>query len=127
MASSDPLGILLISGTHERAHTAFVLAAGAAALGRPVVLFATGAGCRALCTDWSGLEEAGRDAAVRARGVAGIGQLRESAVELGVRLVACEAGLRIDAIAPELLLPSVEVAGVATFLEACGAGQMLSL
>ena len=124
--ASDPLGILLISGTHERAHFAFVLAAGAAALGRPVVLFATNEGCRALCSDWSGLAESGRDAAVRARGVAGIGELRDSAVELGVRLIACEAGLRIDAIAPALLLPGVEVAGVASFLEACGRGRVLT-
>jgi len=43
---SDPppgtLGILLLSGGHERAHYAFVLATGAAAVGRAVVLFATG-------------------------------------------------------------------------------------
>lgn len=126
-AAVAPFGILLISGTHERAHYAFVLAAGAAALGRPVVLFATGAGCLALCADWSGLQEAGRDAGIRARGVAGIGELRDSAVELGVRLIACEAGLRIDAIDPSLLLPGVEVAGVASFLEAAAGGQIVSL
>lgn len=124
---SEPLGILLISGSHERAHYAFVLAAGAAALGRAVVLFATNEGCRALCTDWSALDGAGRDAMVRARGVAGIGELRDSAVELGVRLIACEAGLRLEAIAPERLLTGVQVAGVATFLEACAGAQMLSL
>ena len=125
--SSEALGILLISGNHERAHYAFVLAAGAAALGRRVVLFATNEGCRALCTDWSGLHGAGRDAVVRARGVAGIGELRDSAVELGVALMACEAGMRLDAIAPDRLMPGVRVAGVATFLEACAGGQMLSL
>jgi peroxiredoxin family protein len=125
--SSDPLGILLISGNHERAHFAFVLAAGAAALGRPVVVFATGGGCRALCSDWSGVLEAGRDAAIRARGVAGIGELRESAVELGVRLIACEAALRTDAIEPALLLPGVTVAGVASFLEAAAGGQIVTL
>ncbi len=126
-AAAAPLGILLISGTHEHAHYAFVLAAAAAALGRRVVLFATGAGCLALCTDWSGLQEAGRDAGIRARGVAGIGELRESAAELGVRLIACEAGLRIDALDPALLLPGVEVAGVASFLEAAAGGQIISL
>jgi peroxiredoxin family protein len=125
--ASDSFGILLISGTHERAHYAFVLAAGAAALGRKVVLFATNGGCRALCTDWSALLEPGRDAALRMRGVAGIGELREAAVELGVRLIACEAGLRIDAIAPAQLLAGVEVAGVATFLEATSDGQLLTL
>ena len=125
--SSEPLGILLISGTHERAHYAFVLAAGAAALGRRVVLFATNDGCQALCTDWSALQESGRDANLRLRGVAGIGELRESAVGLGVRLMACESGMRVAALDPAQLLPGVEVAGVASFLEACSGGQMLTL
>ena len=122
-----PLGILLLSGTHARAHYAFVLATGAAALGRRVVLFATNAGCRALLADWSGLEDAERDAAIRARGVAGMGELREAASELGIRLIACEAGLRAEALSDAPLLPGVEVAGVATFLEAVGNGQLLAI
>lgn len=122
-----PLGILLISGTHERAHYAFVLASGAAALGRQVVLFATNRGCAALLEDWSGLEDAGREAAVQASGVAGLAELRAAAAELCVRMIACEAGLRMAGLAGEGLMPNVEVAGVATFLEAVGAGQMVSL
>lgn len=124
---SEPLGILLLSGTHERAHYAFVLATGAAALGRRVVLFATNAGCRALLADWSPLQDADRDAVIRARGVAGLDELREAACELGVRLIACEAGLRADALRDAPRMSGVEVAGVATFLEAVGAGQMLAL
>jgi peroxiredoxin family protein len=121
------LGILLLAGTHDRAHYAFVLAAGAAALGRRVVLFATNAGCRALLQDWSGLADAARDARIVARGVAGLATLRDAATELGARLIACEAGLRAEAIDPALLLPAVEIAGVATFLEAVGNGQVISL
>ena len=124
---SEPLGILLLCGTHERAHYAFVVATGAAALGRRVVLFATNAGCRALLADWSGLPGAERDAVIRARGVAGFDELREAARELGVRLIACEAGLRAEALEETPRLSGVEVAGVATFLEAVGAGQMLAL
>ena len=45
---------------------------GAAALGRRVILFATNAGCHALLADWSGLEDAGRDGVIRARGVAAL-------------------------------------------------------
>ncbi len=127
MMPADTLGILLLAGTHDRAHYAFVLAAGAAALGRRVVLFATNAGCRALMTDWSGLEDAGRDARIVANGVAGLAMLREAAVELDVRLIACEAGLRAEAIEPTALLPEVEIAGVGTFLEAIGSGQVISL
>jgi peroxiredoxin family protein len=121
------LGILLLAGTHDRAHYAFVLAAGAAALGRRVVVFATNAGCRALLSDWSGLEDAGRDARIVANGVAGFAALRDAALELGVRLIACEAGLRAEAIDASGLLAQVEVAGVATFLEAVGGGQVISL
>ena len=124
---SEPLGILLLSGAHDRAHYAFVLASGAAALGRQVVLFATNAGCHALFTDWSGLTDAVRDARVRAGGVAGLEELREASREMGVRLIACEAGLRAEAIDPASLLATVEIAGVATFMSAVGGGQFISL
>jgi peroxiredoxin family protein len=124
---SEPLGILLISGNHERAHYAFVVAAGAAALGREVVLFATNEGCRALLSDWSSLTDASREAAVVARGVAGLAELREAAIEFGVRMIACEAGLCVAGIDPGALAASVEVAGVASFLEAVRGGQILTL
>jgi peroxiredoxin family protein len=124
---SEPLGILLLSGAHDRAHYAFVLASGAAALGRQVVLFATNAGCHALFAEWSGLTDAGRDDRVRATGVAGLAELREAAREMGVRLMACEAGLRSEGLDTNLLLDRIEVAGVATFLETVGAGQIISL
>ena len=121
------LGVLLESGSHARAHYAFVVASAAAALGRSVVLFATNAGCRALLRDWSGLTDAGRDAILRQRGVAGLEQLRAAGRDLGVRLIACEAGLRAEAIPDALLLDGVEIAGVATFLEAVGSGQIVTL
>ena len=124
---AEPLGLLLLSGGHERAHYAFVLAAGAAALGRPVTLFATNEGCRALCADLAPLANAGRDVAARAAGVAGIAELRAAAVELGVRMLACEAGLRMAQLAAADLLAGVEVAGVATFLAATAGGQVVSL
>lgn len=126
-ADESPLGILLLSGTHERAHYAFVLAAGAAALGRKVVLFATNAGCRALLADWSGLNGAERDAAVRARGVAGLEELRSAAGEFGIRMIVCEAGLRAEALADAALMEGVEIAGVATFLQAVGHGQLIAI
>lgn len=126
-SAENSLGVLLLSGTHERAHYAFVLATGAAALGRSAVLFATNAGCRALLADWSGLEGAERDAAIRARGIAGFAELRAAAGELGVRLIACEAGLRAEALAELALMEGVETAGIATFLAAVGSGQLVAL
>jgi hypothetical protein len=80
--ASSPLGILLVSGVHDRALTAFSMAACGAAIGRPVVLFASNQGCRALMEDWSRLDDVGRDAVIRARGVTGFGDMREAA---GVR------------------------------------------
>ncbi len=124
---SDRLGVLLLSGAHDRAHYAFVLASGAAALGRKVTVFATNAGCRALLRDWSGLQNAWRDSVIEDRGVAGLETLREACVEMGVRLIACESGLHAEAIDPASLLPEVEVAGIATFLEDVGGGQIVSI
>lgn len=104
-----------------------VLASSAAALGRRVVLFAANSGVRAMRADWSTLDDVGRDAALRRRGVAGFGELREAARDVGVVFQACEAGLRGEDIAPEELWDGVAVSGVASFLEAVGDGQMISI
>ena len=124
--SSQALGVLLRAGGHDAAHYALVAATGAAAIGRPVVLFATNAGCRLFLRDPPLLAEP-REALLAARGVAGIAILAEAAAELGIRRIACEAGLRAEAIDPADLAPGVEVAGIVTFLNAVGAGQILSL
>ena len=116
MRSSESLVILCMSRSHERVHYAFVLAAAAAALQRPVLLFATNGALHGLCRDWSGLENAERDENATARGVAGLDELRDAAIALGVRMVACEAGLRMEGIEPGTLLDSVEIGGVATLL-----------
>ena len=119
------LGILLISGGHERAQYALMMAAGAAALGRDVVLFATNEGCRALMPGV--LAGDAREAEAVAKGVAGVGELAEVLAELGVRRIACEAGLRMIGAEGLALAEGVEVAGIATFLEAVGTGQIVTL
>ncbi len=124
---SEPLGVMLLSGAHDRAHYAFVVAAGAAALGRTVVLFATNLGCLALCHDPSGLTDFPRDARIQARGVAGLVTLRDACAEMDVRMIACEAGLRAEAIDPAHLLPHIQVAGIASFLAAVGTGQVVTI
>jgi peroxiredoxin family protein len=121
------LGVLLLSGSHDRAHYAFVVASGAAALGRTVVLFATNRGCIALCRDWSGLTDAERDERIQSNGVAGLDTLREACLQMEVRMIACEAGLRAESLDPSRLLSGVEVAGIATFLSAIGTGQVITI
>ena len=127
MPSDSALGVLLLSGSHDRAHYAFVVASGAAALGRTVVLFATNQGCLGLCRDWSALCDADRDARIQPNGVAGLDALRDACLEMGVRMIACEAGLRAEAVDPSRLLPAVEVAGIATFLSVVGGGQIITI
>jgi predicted peroxiredoxin len=46
---------------------------------------------------------------------------------MGVRLIACEAGLHAEGLAQLPLLSGVEVAGIVTFLDAVGPGQMVTL
>jgi peroxiredoxin family protein len=123
---TQPLGILLRHGDHEAAHYALVLATGAAAVGREVTLFATNGGCRLFLATAPLVEEA-REALLASRGVAGIAPLMEAARDLGIRLIACEAGLKAEGLAAASLAPGVEVAGVVTFLAAVGPGQVISL
>jgi peroxiredoxin family protein len=103
------------------------MASGAAALGRQVVVFATNRGCIALNRDWSRLTDSGRDADIQQRGVAGLDTLRDACMEMDVRMIACEAGLRAEGLPEAALLPNVEVAGIATFLSAVGAGQIVAI
>jgi peroxiredoxin family protein len=123
---SAPLGILLLSGAHDRAHYALVLATGAAAIGREVVVFASNAGCRLFLADPPLLSDA-REALLAGRGVATLATLLDAAADLGIRRIACEAGLRAEDLAPGSLAAGVEVAGVVTFLAAVGEGQIATL
>ncbi len=123
---SAPLGVLLISGGHERAHYALMVATAAAAIGRDVTLFATNAGCQALRADTPLLADP-REAALAAAGVATLAELLEAAEALGLRRIACEAGLRLEALHEAPLAPGVEVAGLVTFLAAVGPGQVVTL
>lgn len=125
--SAQPLAILLLSGAHEKAHYAFALAAGAAALGRPTLIFATNGGCHALAQDWSGLAGSERDRLIEGRGVAGLAALRDACQELGVTFLACAAGLQAEAIPAAALLPGVAVSGIAHFLGESAGAQIISL
>jgi predicted peroxiredoxin len=122
----NPLGILLISGEHERGHYALMLATAAAAIGRPVTLFATNAGCRLLLRD-APLERDAREEKLSRSGVATLAELMEAAQALGIRLIVCEAGLRAESLLENPLAEGVEVAGIVTFLGAVGSGQVISL
>ncbi len=126
MAEAPGLGILLFQGGYESAHAAFLLAVGAAALGRTVTLFATGAGVLALARDWSCLADADRDAPRRLRGAPGLDELREAAVALGIPLSACPSGLLATALTEPDLMTGAEEGSLPSFLEATRSAQLIS-
>jgi peroxiredoxin family protein len=112
LAESERLNLILLSGAFDRVHYALALASAAAALGRPVVLFATLAATRAFLIAapggrpaWTGLplspelatpevtDGGALDARNRARGVAGFEELVRACLDLGVEFLVCEMGL----------------------------------
>ena len=127
---AGPLGLILQSGTASRLHAGLSLAAATAALGRPVVLFFTGPALWTLAArvpdgtaGWRALEGAGElEAAGAAGGVAGFEVLIVSLAELGVRVLACEAGLRLEGLERADLRGDlgIEAAGLATLMLAVG-------
>ncbi|GBQ83166.1 hypothetical protein [Asaia krungthepensis] len=121
------MAIVLADRSFERAHHAFVLAAGALALGREVVLFAGGLSVEALRLDWSGLDGACLDEQFQERGVAGFETLRSAVLELAGEVLACEAGMRAAGIGKADLLEGVRICGVTSFLECTADAQIISL
>ena len=137
MAERERLCIVLLSGSFERVHYALCMASAAAALERPVTLFVTLGGLRALLaanergrpgwmelpgTDESGApagaDGAALDARNRARGVAGFEELLQSCAALEVEFMVCEMGLRTLGLARDALRSDLrlEPGGLATLL-----------
>lgn len=121
------MAIILADRSFERAHHAFVLAAGALALGREVILFAGGLSVEALRLDWSGLDGAELDRVFQERRVAGFDTLRSAIFELGGEVLACEAGVKAAGLSEHDLCTEVRICGVTSFLERSANAQILSL
>ena len=125
MTGLSSLSIVVQSGEFERVHYALVMASAAVATNRTATLFFTGGAVHAL-VGWRRLHGAERDAELRARGIGGFEELISACVELGVRMIACEAGLRAADIAPARLDPAlkVEIAGIVTLYNSVD-GQLI--
>jgi peroxiredoxin family protein len=131
------LSLVLFSGTDDKLTAAAVLAAGAAALGRPVHVFlqywALDAFRRDRIDEDHGLAPeagaAGRQAvdALRAAGQAGWPETLRQAKELGgVEIQACSLSMDLLAIEESDLDPLVDgVEGVTAFHLAAGDGQIV--
>ncbi|MBP2228359.1 peroxiredoxin family protein [Azospirillum agricola] len=142
--SGNPAGlaIVLFAGGFDRVHYALVMASAAAATNRPVTLFFTGRALGALlpgsgpeAPGWHGLDPADDGSAPAARdrwfagnGVATFEELLEACVLLGVRVMACEMGLRALGLPASTALRAdvpVQGGGVVTFLNEAPKGAAM--
>ncbi|MFQ5617352.1 MAG: DsrE/DsrF/DrsH-like family protein [Rhodospirillales bacterium] len=137
----DKLSIIVYSGEFDKVHYALALASSAVATNQAATLFFTMGACRALLRagadgtpGWHTLGAGPGGAAAEidrdyARlGVATFDELFSACVELGVRFIVCEMGLRAAGIEPEDLRDdlSIDTAGIVTFLgDASKDGAML--
>ena len=133
----DKLSVIVYSGAYDRVHYALVLAAAAAAIGRPVTLFFTMGACKALARPgadgkpaWRKLplsenlgSKAGgtggkRDDGYGKAGVATFEELLASCVQFGVKFMVCEMGLRAMGLEGKPLRDDVPIVegGVVSFL-----------
>ena len=101
--SGGGVSIIVRNGDYESAHYALALASAALAVNKPAVLFFTMGGLRALTGLPPGLDEWGRDAINKERGVGDFETLLQACVELGAKFIVCEMGLRSLGIAREQL------------------------
>jgi peroxiredoxin family protein len=133
----EPLNLVLFSGTDDKLQAAAVLAAGAAALGKPVNIFlqywALDAFTRAKIDDDHGLApEAGVEGRAAVDDLAKAGQVSwaetlRQAKELGsVDIQACSLSMDLLHLEPEDLDPLVDgTEGVTAFYLNAGEGQVV--
>jgi peroxiredoxin family protein len=125
--SDGGLSVILRKGDYESAHYALALVSASVAVNKPAVLFLTMAGIRALMGPPPPLDDWARDAVNKQRGVGDFETLLQASIELGVRFIVCEMGLRSLAIDRASLRSDVPftVAGIVTLLEETKPGMHL--
>jgi len=133
----EPLNLVLFSGTDDRLQAAAVLAAGAAALGRPVHIFLQYWALDAfrkdrISRDHGLAPEAGEEGrrrvdALRAAGQASWAETLRQAREIGqVEIQACSLSMDVLGIDEKDLDPLVDgVEGVTAFFMKAGAGPVV--
>jgi peroxiredoxin family protein len=134
---NEPINLVLFSGTDDKLQAASVLAAGAAALGKPVNVFLQYWALDAFRADRIGADhglvpEAGRDGReavdrLRADGQASWADTLRQAKELGgIDIQACSLSMDLLHLQPTDLDPLVDgVEGVTAFYLSAGKGQVV--
>lgn len=132
MSGRNRLSLIVFSGDYDRVHYAFVMASAAAATNRPITMFFTMGGIRALLAPgpdgtpgWAALAPAengasavDRDAAHAAAGIATLEELIGACIELGVTMRVCETGLVAEGLLLDQLRTDASVieGGMVAFL-----------
>jgi len=98
MADQGRLSIIVYSGDFGHVHYALMMAAAAAAIDRPVTLFFTMGAVQALRRPdgWVNLSGAQFDEHLKDRNVADFETLLQSAADMEVTFMVCEAGLKAE-------------------------------
>ena len=125
MASPDKLSLIIQSGAYDRVHYALVLASAALAVGKPVTLFFTMGGTRALTAGWV---DRSREKAFAADGLATFEDLLSACQELEATFMVCELGLRAEKLDTGDLradIPITEGSAVSFLSDASDKGAML--
>jgi peroxiredoxin family protein len=132
---SEPLSIVLFSGTDDKLHAAATLAVGAVAMDRPVTILLMYWALDAFRADRIARDHGLAYDAMRPRTEEPVGRVGEipwletfrQAKEIGeMTILACSGSLEVLGIDPSQLDPLVDsTGGIATFLLAAEGGQVL--
>ncbi len=125
MGSPDKLSLIVQSGDFERVHYSLVIASAALATGKPVTLFFTMEGTRALTSNFVNTEQ---EAALKQNKLATFEELLAACAEMGASFMVCEMGLRASHVVRDQLRPDIEIkeGSVVSFIaDASSSGAML--
>lgn len=131
-STPDKMSIVIYDHHFDKVHYALVMAAAAAAIGKPVTLFFTMGASQALLAEgpndlpaWAKMplsDEEGtgfeRDQSYKYKGIAQFEELLQGCATLGTKFMVCEMGLQAQGIKNNPLRTdlSIETSGVVTFL-----------
>ena len=125
MPSPDKLSLIVQSDAFDRVHYALVLASAALATGKPVTLFFTMQGTRALTPGWA---DPAQETALADRGLATFAELLDACRELEAKFMVCEMGMLALDLTPADLRGDIEIAdgsAVSFLADASATGAIL--
>ena len=125
MGSPDKLSLIVHSSDFERVHYSLVMASAALATGKPVTLFFTMEGIRALTLNFVDIDQ---EAALKQKKLATFEELLTACAEMGASFMVCEMGLRATHVERDQLRPDIEIneGSIVSFIaDASSSGAML--